>query len=367
MASLIFLQGCAGRKPVPVGFAGRLTGAQSDLGIQIRNGVQLAVEDVNASGGINGRPIELIIRNDEGTPKGAISADRQLIDAGVVAIIGHVLSTETGAALPTINKARIVIISPSASSPKLTELSPYYFQVNPRLQSRLPDFARYIYQTRGMKTLAITYDTDNPVFTRSYYDLFSSAYRKLGGKVTGVVAFSFKSKPNFNALVKQLRAGKQDGLLIIASSPDTAIISQQTRLIGWNVALFSSFWADLDVVNTLGGRAVQGMALETSFNVQSKSPKLQNFIRRYRAKYGPATSFESAIGGYETLMLLAEVLKKTNGSKEGLRKALLDIKSFEGLIDTFHFDKNHGAVRPSYVRIIRPGGAIIIRTGTPQS
>lgn len=359
------LEGCTKREPIRIGFAAQLTGNQSDIGIQWRNGAQLAVNQINASGGVDGRPLELVIRDDKGTPEGVRAVDHELIKSGVVAIIGHGTSALTKVALPTVNSAHIVLISPGASAPELTKKGGYFFRVNSGLKERISDYSRYIYQSRGIKTIAIIYDTDNASLSLPYFELFNSKYKRLGGKVVDSVAFSSAKRPKFVPLIKRLQVSNAEGLLIIAGSNDTALIAQRTRQIGWDVPQFSSFWADLDVIQKFGGKAVEGLTIELNFDPNSKSPEFQRFVKQYKAIYGTKHIDTSAFG-YETVEILATALKKTGGKAAGLRQALLETKNFKGLAYNFHFDKQGGAVRPSYVGIVQNGKTEIIKIGTPE-
>ena len=118
------LTGCDNNKPIKVGFVGGLTGRLSDLGIAGRNGVIMAIEEINKAGGINKRPIELITKDDKQDPEVAVNVDKELIDEGVVAIIGHMTSAMSIAALPLINKKQILMISPTTSTNKLFGIEP---------------------------------------------------------------------------------------------------------------------------------------------------------------------------------------------------------------------------------------------------
>jgi branched-chain amino acid transport system substrate-binding protein len=115
----IFQVGCSKPEPIMIGFSGQLSGAYADLGIKGRDGVLLAVEKINAADGIAGRPIKLLARDDMGTPEGARVADKELIDAGTVAIIGHMTCRQTIAAMEIIKKAGVMLISPTISIEKL--------------------------------------------------------------------------------------------------------------------------------------------------------------------------------------------------------------------------------------------------------
>jgi len=117
------------KKEILIGFSGQLTGINSDLGIQGRNGVILALEEINSSGGIAGKKIKLIIKDDQGTPKGAIKADKELIKQNVVAIIGHMTSDQTMAALPILEKSNTVLLSPTTSTPLLSNKKDLFFRI----------------------------------------------------------------------------------------------------------------------------------------------------------------------------------------------------------------------------------------------
>jgi branched-chain amino acid transport system substrate-binding protein len=366
MGALSFaLGGCGRREPVRIGFAEHLTGPQSDLGVQARNGAGLAVEKINESGGVNGRPIELIIRDDKGTAEGARAADRILINSGVVAIIGHATSQQTKEALPTTNAARVVLISPTASADDLTTKGGYFFRVVNGNRTYVSGFARSIYKRHGPLRIAIVYDSDNAAYAKSYRELFTSQYESLGGKVISEVAFSSKAKLNFDPLLRKLLAAKPEGLLIIASTYDTALIAQRLRIMGSKILLFSSSAAQVLPLIRLGGRAVKGLETVENYDLNSQSPAFLDVKARYQRTYGEDPT-PIALLGYETVEVLAAALKKTDGKREGLREALLETKDFKGLVDTFSFDNRGGAVRLSYVVIIRDGKAVVVDTIKPQ-
>ena len=146
VGSLLFILGaCGDTSPILIGFSGQLTGKTSDIGVFGRNGAMLAIEKINETGGINGRPLKLIAEDDGNTPDGALKADKILIDAGVVAIIGHMTSSQTMAALPFINKNGMVLISPTTSTPELTNKNDLFFRTmveNPIQSKVLADYAR---------------------------------------------------------------------------------------------------------------------------------------------------------------------------------------------------------------------------------
>ena len=339
------LGGCAGQEPIRVGFAGELTGRNADLGIHGRNGVQLAVETLNQAGGINGRPIDLLVRDDQGTPSGAQTADRELIEAGVVAIIGHMTSGQSIAALPVIEEAGVVLISPTTSTPELTGLDDHFFRLNPDNSLTASTLARQVHRQHGPISLAVIYDVDNAAYTGSFLAAFAKTYRALGGQVAGEVSFSSSEDPDFAPLLAQLWTANPEGLLSIASAADTALIAQQTRLSGRQIPLFTCGWAQTEALLQNGGQAVEGIKIVMNHRLNSQSPASLDFQDRYLARFGRSPTF-AAVQAFETMLVLAAALEKTKGRADGLAPALLETRNFAGLDRTLSLDE-YGDVVPT--------------------
>ncbi len=340
--------GCTRPSPIKVGFAGELTGKQSDLGVHGRDGALLAVETLNESGGVAGRSLKLLVRDDHGTPEGARAADRELIDAGVVAIIGHMTSAQSMAALPMIEEAGVVLLSPTASTTELSGLDDHFFRVTATTAQQAHLLARHIYQRRGLSRIAAIYDNDNASFTQTLWATFAQVYQDLGGQVSGEARFSSSEEPDFAHLVAKLRADDPQGLLIIASAPDTAYIAQQVRLSDWQVPLFTSAWAHTEALPQNGGRAVEGIELTIGYDANSQSPAFLDFQVRYQARFGLAPTFAS-VYAYDAMMVLAAALEKTNGKAKGLPQALSETRDFEGLMGAISMDAYGDADRTRFL------------------
>ena len=158
--------GCEKKEnPIKVGFVGGLTGRLSDLGTTGRNGVILAVEEINSRGGINGRPVELITKDDQQNPEVALRVDRELVDEGVVAIIGHMTSSMSMVAMPFVNKRKVLMISPTTSTNKATGIDDYFIRMMPPNKSETDHLARHAFKVMGLKKMAAIYDLSNRAYT----------------------------------------------------------------------------------------------------------------------------------------------------------------------------------------------------------
>lgn len=355
LASIAFLK----TRPVRIGFVAQLTGKQAELGVQERNGAVLAVEQLNARGGIDGRQIELLIRDDLGTPERAELVDEDLIDAGVVALIGHATSAQAAAGLKVANRTQTVMISPTVSTPSLSGIDDHFFRVYPTFKDSARAFADYVRRRDGLKRLAVIHDLDNAVYAETYRSVFSGRFTELGGVIAGVSAFSSRRSPDYSVLIRRLREEGGEGLLIVASDVDTAMIAQKTRLAGWNVPLYTSAWAQTQGLIHHGGKAVEGMKIEQSFNADGKSPAFLEFRAAFSARFGMPPSFGAAFS-YEATRVLAEALRKTGGEARGLKAALLASGEFQGLTDSFSFDPSGDVIRPFYLSVVNDGAFVFV-------
>lgn len=346
-------------KPVIIGFSAQLTGSQAELGVQERNGVQLAVEKVNAEGGIEGRKISLIIHDDLGSAKEAESGDKELIKKGAAAIIGHATTALTLAGLKATNPEHEVMIAPTVSTPELSGLDDYFFRVYPSFKDSSENFAQYVRKYNNITHIAIIYDRDNLSYSRTYSAVFSHGFQSSGGSITYENSFSSSERPDFSQLLSEVRESDAEGLLIVASDIDTAFIAQRARIMGLQIPMFASDWAQTETLINNGGKAVEGMKLVQAYSLASTSQNFIDFESHYRSRFGKDPSF-GAVFSYEATLVLCQALKSTGGNKDGLKDALLGIHNFKGLMNTFSFDKYGDVERPWYLSTIYNGNFVVV-------
>ncbi len=343
------LSGCSLNDPISIGFAGELTGKGSDLGVYGRNGAQLAVEAINAEGGIYGRMLKLIVQDDMGTTVGAMSADRKLIEQGVVAIVGHMTSTQTLAGLQVTFPANVLVISPTASTATLGGKPDLFFRMVPVSNAEAKTLAIHVIKEHKIRKFAIVYDATNNSYVEPYQQGFAEVFRVNGGEITSLVGYYSNNKQtDYAQLVEKLQSGGAEGVLIIASSIDTALVAQKIRMAGWQVPLFSSGWGWTQIMLQNGGTAVEGMEQINHFVEDRDYPPLQKFRDDYRRRYGEEATFAS-VYSYEAVQVLAAALRRTGGKVAGLPEALLQLRDFSGVNGKISFDSCGDVVRPLYL------------------
>lgn len=198
------LAGCSNNEPIKIGFIGSITGKNADLGVAGRDATLLAAETVNAAGGINGRLVELIVKDDAQNPETTPKLVAELATLKVAAIVGPMGSAIAKAALPAATAAKLVMVSPTSSSNELTGKDDYFFRVmEPNLL-----FARHQAETclkLNIRRVAVIYDIQNKTYTVDIFQAFRDEFTRRGGVITTEVTYDSQTKPAFLPLVQQLK------------------------------------------------------------------------------------------------------------------------------------------------------------------
>lgn len=352
IGTLWFVIGCTPQAPVLVGFCADLSSKSSESSIQMQNGVQQAVDEMNAAGGIGGRKIELITEDDLGTPAGAQAAENALIDAGVTAVIGHFTSNQTLEGFKVSAQRATVLVSATASTSELSGKKDLFFRTVVSTDRLGSSFGRYVYESRHLRRIAILYDEENSSYAVPMAAAFRQQFTDMGGSIPLEFKFAGSKVVDFNGLVPALQAANPDGVLLITNPTQTALAAQVIRLVNWDVPLFASSWAQADALLQNGGKAVEGLEIVISISNYSPDPEMIAFIAAYEKNYNRKPGI-FAIEGYDTMQYLAAALRKTGGNRTGLPEALASITHLSGLTGEIAFDEFGDAVRNLYVQRVQ--------------
>ncbi len=326
------------RGPIILGFSGQLTGRYSDLGVQGRNGAALAVEHVNSAGGILGRPLTLLAMDDQNTPEGALAADKALIEAGAVAIIGHMTSSQTMAALPLANATGIVLFSPTTSTPLLSGIKDLFFRNCPTPTSAAKTLAEHSLRASPKPSLAVVLDRRNAEYCEPYAAAFSQRLGELGAGVELTLAPELGDHEEYDAIAASLSERRIEAVLFIASARDTAGLAQHVARIRPPVRLMSSDWASTDTLLRHAGRHAENMVIAVSNPVDTTSPEYTRFAKSFSERFGAQPTFAAA-RSYEAVLVLAEALRRCGGSAARLPAALTTIRDHPTLSGPLSLDR----------------------------
>lgn len=351
--AVLALAGCA-PKPIVIGAPLGLTGLASSISVHSRNGIELALAEINAAGGIRGRPLQLLVENDHDNPDSGLEAATKLVEQGAVALVGHMASASAIKSAGYLTEKRIPVISPTISSTDYSGKDDYFFRIIGPNDAQGKTLAEEALR-RGIKTASVVINMMNSSYTQAVYEGFRTTFESGGGIVHSPHLIANTKIQDFEALTATLLGEEPDLILCSASSFELASICQALARKGRQIPVFGSMWARTPDLMVFGGRTVEGVVLVSGMDMTSDSPELARFRKDYTARYGEDPVF-SALYGYEAMHILATAIR-TAGKTDGpaIKEALLSIRSFRGLYDEVVFDQYGDTDRPYYLYEVRNG------------
>ncbi|MGD9010408.1 MAG: ABC transporter substrate-binding protein [Desulfobacteraceae bacterium] len=329
---------CEKREPIKIGFSATLTGGGGEFGTRCRNAAQFAVDEINHNGGIKGRQILLISKDDKNNPDAARKVDQELIDEGVVAIVGHPTSSMSLASVSLINEKKMLMISPIASAPELTGIDDYFLRVIPDNRAVSRQQALYVHHNLKAKNVACVIDLSNKGFTMTYFDNFKTVLEQRG--TTAVHAVTYTTGPNndYGKLADRLLSFDPDCVFIITNAMDAAMICQHLAKRKYDKSKMIQGWALAEEFITNSGKSSEGVIVPVFLDLNSTKQAYLSFKERF-TKYYKGERQWSEILTYETIMVLKDALTKAEiYTPDELKKQILAQKNFHGLQKDFSID-----------------------------
>ena len=346
---------------IMIGEYGSLTGDKSTFGHSTDNGVELAVKGINSSGGVNGHSLTVDVQDDAGTPDGASSVVKKIITSDKpTAVIGEVASTESNAAAPICNAAKVPMISPSSTDPKVTRTGPYIFRVCFIDPFQGTAAAKFAIGTLHAKKAAILTDAGND-YSVGLTKFFTQSFTKAGGQV--VLAQNYgKDDVDFSSQLTQIKAQNPDILYVPGYYGQVGPIAKQARAIGLTVPLLGGDgWDSPKLVEGAGGPggALEGSYFTNHSSMDNPDPAIQKFVSNYKTAYGGQQPDSLAALGYDAVGVLADAMKRTVKPADGdyssldyrakLRDAIAATKGYKGITGTITIGPDRNAVKPAVV------------------
>lgn len=346
----------AGGDTIRVGVYGDLTGATSSFGQSTKNGIQLAFDEINAAGGVNGKKLEMLFEDDQGTPEKAKTVIQKLISQDkVVAVLGEVASSNSLAAAPVAQEAKIPMITPSSTNPKVTEIGDYISRVcfiDPFQGSVMAKFAA---NTLGAKTAAILGDNSSD-YSKGLTQFFEQEFTRLGGRIITKQTYAQRDQ-DFKAQLTQMRDQKPDVIYIPGYYGEVGIIAKQARELGMNQPLLGGDGWDSPELWKLGGAALNPAYISNHYSADNPAPEIQNFVKAYQAKFNVAPDSLAALA-YDSAKVLADAIKRAGGTDSAkLKDAINATKGFAGVTGTITLDSNRNAVKSAVVLSLDPAAS----------
>ncbi len=338
----------SGTGPIVVGYYGDLSGRTSSFGQSTKNGAEMAADEINKAGGINGRTIQIIVEDDQGEPNKAATVVTKLINQDkVMAILGEVASSNSLAAAPKAQEAKVPMISPSSTNPAVTQVGDYIFRVCFIDPFQGEVMAKFAANNLKAKRAAILYDF-NSDYSRGLYAFFKRSFTGLGGQIVSEKSYT-QGDRDFSGQLTAIRSANPDVIYVPGYYGEVGVISNQTKQLGIKAPLLGGDGWDAPQLWQLGGASLNGNYISNHYSVDDPSPAIQKFVADYKARYNISPDALAALG-YDSMKVLADAIKRA-GSTENtkLRDAIAQTKDFPGVTGKISIDKDRNAVKPAVV------------------
>jgi branched-chain amino acid transport system substrate-binding protein len=343
---------------IRVGAVLPLTGSAAQWGVPPRDAALLAVEEINARGGIKGKKIRLEIEDSRCEPAVGVSAAQKILVSGKPAVIlGAVCSSVTLAMAPIAEAQKVVLVSPASTSPLITDAGDHVFRVVPTdaLRGRL--FAEYVYSLGHRRVSTLHINNEGGVGNQK---AFAENFQRLGGDIISVDAYPQDAR-DVRAQLTKIKQQKPEAVLVVSYPDDTPLVLRQAQELKLGVPLFFQTEAlDDPAVIQRAGNAAEGATY--ILPAKPEGPAVESFVQKYSEKYGRAPELFAA-EGYDVIKLVARFLENSSDySSDALKAGLYTTKGYQGASGTITFDENGDVIKPMAIKQIQQGKAATVES-----
>ena len=353
--SCILLCSCERTQPpIKIGLSVNLSGTGGSAGEHVRNGALLAVSDINSSGGINGRQVELLVRDDQGTAEGAVKADRQLINEGVPVIVGHNRSATTLAAYQEVVSNNILLITACTATTRLTGKKDLFFRtcVDCNLYGKK---TAQLLNEKTARSAVFLMDMANPGFVTD----FVNSTKKYYDGTTFFVKFKSNRNEDWDEIIRQLLTHHPDAIILLTEATMTGIALQKLKARGYKGLRIATLWAQTPELIKIASVAGEGISIITYVNPNIDSPEFRTFKKKMKTSFHEDANARST-ACYELMMILAKAMKRADRlTGPDIASALLE-GTYHGFMGDIAFDSYGDVIRPVY-EVTISGGRFVLR------
>jgi branched-chain amino acid transport system substrate-binding protein len=318
---------------IVIGEYGSLTGGQATFGQSTHNGIMLAVDEINAAGGVDGRKIRVITEDDQSKSEEAANTVTKLISQNnVVAVLGEVASSASLAAAPICQSNKVPMITPSSTNERVTQVGDYIFRmcfIDPYQGEAM---ANYLSRQLNMKRAAVLIDVKSDYSTGLAAN-FERVFIANGGTIVGKQSYA-QGDSDFRSQLTTLKSTNPEVIFVPGYYNDIGQIAIQARDLGMQQPLAGGDGWESPKLIEIGGKALEGSFYSNHYHIDDPAPAVREFVQKYKERFGTAPDSLSALG-YDATRVLAEAIKRagtTDGPK--LRDEIANTKNFTGVTGT---------------------------------
>jgi len=373
LAAVAALTGCNkpaggtadGGDTIKVGEYASLTGGTATFGVSSHEGTAMAIEEINAAGGVLGKKIQLLTEDDlskAGEP--ATIVNKFIARDNVVAVLGEVASSASLEAAPICQQNKIPMISPASTNPDVTKTGDYIFRVcfiDPFQGTVMANFAT---KTLKAKRVAVFTDVKSD-YSKGLAKFFKERFLANGGEIVSELDFN-KGDKDFKAQLTTIKAANPDAVFVPGYYTECALISIQAKQLGLNVPLFGGDGWESEELLKIGGDAVNGNYFSSHYHPAVGSDMCRKFVESYRKRYHGKTPDTMAALGYDSALVLADAIKRAGTTDSAkLRDAIAATKNFPAVTGTLTLNENRDPIKSAVIIQIKDGQFKYLETVEP--
>jgi len=346
---------------IVVGEYGSLTGNQATFGTSTHNGITLAMEEINSSGGVLGRQIKVITEDDQSKSEEAASAVTKLIaQNNVVAVLGEVASSSSMAAAPVCQSNKVPMITPSSTNPDVTKKGDYIFRMCFIDPYQGPVMAEYLVNTLKVKRVALLTDNRSD-YSRGLGEAFAGRFKELGGQIVVTQSYA-QGDSDFRSQLTAVKGANPEVIYVPGYYNDIGQIASQARDLGITVPLAGGDGWESPKLIEIGGKALEGCFYSNHYYAEDPSPEVRNFVDKYKKRFDNQMPDALAALGYDAAKVLADSIKragKTDGA--ALKDAIGQTKGFAGVTGMITLGPDRNPIGKKIVIVGIQNGRLALR------
>ncbi len=351
---------------IKIGEYASLTGKAASLGQASHNGTLLAVEQINAAGGVLGRKLELISEDTQSKAGESSTAVRKLISRDkVVAILGEVVSSRSIEAAPVCQTMKVPMISPASTAPEVTAVGNYIFRACFIDPFQGPVMAKFALETLKVKRVGLIL-TNSSAYSVGLAKYFKESFVAGGGVIAVEKNYSDGDK-DFKAQLTAIKAAKVDAIFNPGYYAEGALIVRQARDLGITVPIFGGDSWEAEELIGLGGKAMEGAYLCSHYSFEDPSPRVREFVAAYRKRFGSGAAPDSnASLGYDSVLLLVDAIQRAGSAdRTRIRDALAQTKNFDAVTGRITINEKRDAAKTAVIITVKNGQFKFVQSITP--
>jgi branched-chain amino acid transport system substrate-binding protein len=337
--------------PIKIGFLGAKTGNVAMYGLNTMKGLNMAVAEINGSGGLLGRQVEILSEDNAGDKAQALNITKKYVTQDkVAAIIGDPTTGITKVAGQVANENKTVIMSAGSTGTQVVEIGPYVFRDTLLDTVAAPATAKYMVQEKGWKNVALITSKNND-YSVSLSAIFKKAVQDAGGTII-TEEFMNDKDTDFSGIVTNIKSKKPDVLLFSGYYTEGALIMKKVREVGMkDIVMVGGDGLQGEDFMKIGKEAVEGSVSYAGFSPEQPTEKTKKFIDSFKAKNNGEEPDLFAAQGYDALMLIAQAIKDANSADPSVFKdKLAATKAYEGVSGTITFQAGREPIKsPVYL------------------